>query len=90
MARYLSQQGVHAFLYFFTHELEAVALVELAKKQPYGVFHGSELPLVFDFKIALNAPEKALAVTTVSLWTSFAATGQPSAPGRLAHTLLRP
>jgi para-nitrobenzyl esterase len=42
-----------------------------------GVYHGAEIPYVFD----LNAPDEKLASTVSSLWASFARDGVPGADG---------
>ena len=47
--------------YYFTHELAAVPIIELASKKPFGVFHGSELALVFGAEeLLLLEEEKTL------------------------------
>jgi len=79
-ARWLSAPGGSpgVFLYYFRKELSLVPAIEWEQKKPMGVFHGSELALVFDFKpLLLTKEERALSVQTVSYWTTFAATGNP-------------
>ena len=49
------------FLYFFQHKLLAVDLVEEANHKPLGVFHGSELVLVFGIdELLITARERKL------------------------------
>lgn len=65
---------------FFDHILAVVDVVDLFK--PYRVFHGSELPLVFDLWPALIGPgETDLGKFFASAWASFAATGDPNVAG---------
>ena len=46
------------FLYFFQHKLLAVDLIEEANHKPLGVFHGSELVLVFGIDELLVTPRE--------------------------------
>ena len=49
-----------------------------AVRKPLGVFHGSELALVFDLKpLLFTKAERALADQAVSYWQSFSVTGHP-------------
>ena len=67
------------FLYHFEHKLALTDVIEAAKKKPYGVFHGSELPLVFRIdETLLEKAERALAVQVESFWTQFAKSGKPA------------
>lgn len=91
-ARWLTQGGQNAtgnatsggapvFQYFFRRTLSLVPIIEAASKKPFGVFHGSELALVFDFKpLLLEEKEKELAEQVVGYWVAFADTGNPSIP----------
>eukprot|EP00940_MAST-03C_sp_MAST-3C-sp2_P001952 g1952.t1 len=74
-----SGKGASVYLYHFERKLEANDLIEYATKKPYGVFHGSELALVFDFsELLLGERERDLAADVVRLWTHFAVHGDPS------------
>ena len=54
----------------------------LRAPRPHRCFHGSELPLVFDLWPALwGEGEAALGSFFSTAWTTFAATGNPNAPG---------
>ena len=70
-----------AFVYYFTHELAAVPIIELASKEPFGVFHGSELALVFGAQeLLLTEEEKDLSRKVREYWTNFAYSGDPNVP----------
>jgi len=82
-ARFQSAQTPQVYLYQFTHELAAIKVLEAASKKPLGVFHGSELPFVFDtFDNFLGKKEKRLSQTFIDYWTTFAANGDPNPPNR--------
>ena len=62
-ARWSFEKGgrTGAYLYFFSHKLTVTPLIELEEKEAFGVFHGSELALIFDWpSILLSHAEKAL------------------------------
>ena len=67
--------GVGALCNFpCSHKLELVE--KLLEKEQLGVFHGSELVMVFDAQeFLLNLTEHKLAAQFGSFWTTFAATG---------------
>lgn len=70
-----------AYVYYYTHELAAVPIIELASKEPFGVFHGSELPLVFGQQELLLLPEeKEMSKMVRHYWTNFAYSGDPNTP----------
>ena len=72
--------GSNAFLYQFQRKLRAIDAIEAVTNKPFGVFHGSELALVFDFtELLLEPQERLLAVDVVDFWTSFAVRGDPAA-----------
>jgi len=83
-ARWYSGKNDHVFLYFYTHELEVIKLYEeLDKGNPMGVFHGSELVMVFDDESFLKAKEeRQLSKTFAHLWASFADMGDPTPAGQ--------
>jgi len=73
-------QSQAVYRYFFTHGLEGALF------GPLGAFHGLELFFVFQQleRIDLYIPRAAdleLQRSVLELWTSFAATGVPVAPG---------
>ena len=49
-ARLLAAAESPAFLYQFARKLVVTDAIEAAQKKPLGVFHGSELPLVYAIK----------------------------------------
>ena len=66
---------VSVYQYFYTHVLDAVSIFDPS----IGVFHGSELVMVFDFELLQwTDDEKALAKDFVNYWTNFIVTGTPS------------
>lgn len=68
-----------SYLYFYKRKLDLTHVIELAEQRPYGVWHGSELPLVFDStKLVLSHAEKQLSLQLMSLWANFAANGRPN------------
>lgn len=72
----------NVFLYFFRHEYKVLPIIEKVAKAPLGVFHGSELGLVFDVPIILDAAEEQLSKAVIQFWTSFARTGRPVSEGQ--------
>ena len=79
-ARALSAKGMPYYQYYFTHELEVVRL--FLQSEYLGVFHGSELLMVFDLELGLwTSAEKELSRTFVQYWYNFVATGDPNGPG---------
>lgn len=77
-----------AFLYFFTRKLHATSLVEAVQKKPLGVFHGSELLLVFNtLSELLDEEEKDLALDVMALWAGFADSGRPNGGTRTREAL---
>jgi carboxylesterase type B len=81
-ARWLSSRpgpNVSTYLYHFERKLDATAPIELARSRPMGVFHGSELALVFRFEeLLLAASERELGRNVERFWTNFAKTGVPT------------
>eukprot|EP01090_Pellita_catalonica_P013810 TRINITY_DN3357_c0_g2_i1.p1 TRINITY_DN3357_c0_g2~~TRINITY_DN3357_c0_g2_i1.p1 ORF type:complete len:138 (-),score=19.15 TRINITY_DN3357_c0_g2_i1:104-517(-) len=82
-ARWLTAAGKNVYLYFFTHVIEEVNLVDPS----IGVFHGSELLFVWDvpnglydwiIPVVLTGGERKLAHHFVDYWTQFASTGDPN------------
>ena len=75
-----------AYLYFLKRKLRVTALAEEVSSVPYGVFHGSELPLVFDsVRLLLDGDEKEIALDVMALWAAFADTGKPDASLRVSR-----
>eukprot|EP00756_Hemistasia_phaeocysticola_P005775 Hpha_TRINITY_DN13493_c0_g2::TRINITY_DN13493_c0_g2_i1::g.131173::m.131173 len=82
-ARFLSTlrgpDAAAVFVYFFTHKLAVVPLVEAVEKKPFGVFHGSELALVFgQEELLLEKEERELSAKVRQYWTNFAFSGDPN------------
>ncbi len=76
-AAYLSDFNVTAYLYFFTHQLE----IARAVKSNLGVFHGEELPFVFNMLTAFMGPKERILAKQFAMWfTAFAADGKMDAP----------
>lgn len=75
-ARGFASAGAGAFLYQFSHEPDVVAAV----LPLLGAAHGMELAFVFQDDALLAARERPLAAAMGGMWTSFAASGRPSAP----------
>lgn len=74
-ARWMTNVSNSTYLYWYTHVLEVVADFT----EYYGCFHGSELVMVFDFKLLQwTDAERALGLQFVRYWTRFAATGNPN------------
>eukprot|EP00756_Hemistasia_phaeocysticola_P005774 Hpha_TRINITY_DN13493_c0_g1::TRINITY_DN13493_c0_g1_i1::g.131171::m.131171/K01049/ACHE; acetylcholinesterase len=68
-----------AFVYWFTYELSLIPLLELVTEKPFGVFHGSELALVFCAEeLLLEEKERALSKKVRQYWTNFAYSGDPN------------
>ena len=77
-----AQNPVPVYVYFFTREMAVIPLIEDYEKKPFGVFHGSELVLVFDFKdLLLGKGERKLSEQVMAYWTNFAKTGNPGTGG---------
>jgi len=82
-ARWLTQAGMDVYLYFYTHVYEEIQLTD-----PFlGVFHGSELFLVFDIAdgyyggpnlIVMTPGERKLSLRVEKYWTNMARTGNPN------------
>eukprot|EP00935_MAST-01C_sp_MAST-1C-sp1_P000706 g706.t1 len=90
-ARWLSAHN-DVYLYFFKHKLKLTSAIEAATWMPLGVFHGSELCLVFDgpdCRLSDDAGERRLAEQIVQLWTSFADTGVPRLPPGLGGASIK-
>jgi para-nitrobenzyl esterase len=81
-ARWLQNVSSIAYLYQFTHEADELQIVDPGI---FGVFHGSELPFVFNIPdgdyygvpVVFAANERQLAYNIVDFWSQFAATGSP-------------
>ena len=67
------------YLYHFVHQIDWITLFNLTND--LGVFHGSELPFVFNKYEILAPKERALATKMVGWWNSLAGTGVPTAGG---------
>jgi carboxylesterase type B len=71
-------ERAEAYLYFMQRKLKLTSVAEATEHRPFGVFHGSELPIVFDsISILLDHAEKGLALDLMALWTGFADKGKP-------------
>jgi len=80
-AQWISELQSPVFLYFFTHEILEVQILD-----PYlGVFHASELPFVFNVPLAipfiLTPEEKQLQIKFATYWSTFAQAGDPNKIG---------
>mmetsp|Transcript_32161 Transcript_32161/g.37796 ORF Transcript_32161/g.37796 Transcript_32161/m.37796 type:complete len:587 (+) Transcript_32161:3-1763(+) len=80
-ARAFSQTS-GAFVYFYNHTLALIDDVEPLDPEdvdPLGVFHGSELIMVFDFEVALLTDEEtALGEMVSGAWSTFALSSNPN------------
>eukprot|EP00163_Fabomonas_tropica_P018035 TRINITY_DN3204_c0_g1_i11.p1 TRINITY_DN3204_c0_g1~~TRINITY_DN3204_c0_g1_i11.p1 ORF type:complete len:250 (+),score=52.22 TRINITY_DN3204_c0_g1_i11:145-894(+) len=81
-ARYISSaaNGTNpVYYYFFDYE------PLIARLSPYlGVFHGAELPFVFDDAwLLIGKEEQDLGHKVSQYWTTFAANGDPNAAGQV-------
>lgn len=76
-AHWFARGGVVAYRYFYEHVLVLAQLLEnLDKNLPLGVFHGSEIPLVFYITELLEGSrEKALGAQVSGWWEDFAHNG---------------
>ncbi|KAJ3338689.1 hypothetical protein HDU93_009173 [Gonapodya sp. JEL0774] len=72
-ARHAAQHGVKVRLYRWAHHWEKT------KSWDWGVHHAVELPFIFQHHQYLNPSEREIAKTVLSLWSSFAASGEPGA-----------
>lgn len=69
-------QGEGAYLYRFTREREGA--------DAYGVYHGAEIPYVFnthDDWLPTHSDDDKLTETVMAYWTNFARTGDPNGAG---------
>lgn len=67
------------YMYFYTHLLELIKIVDMFKKVPLGVCHGSEVIAVFRQTLALlTEGERLMSDMMVRYWTRFAVTGDPN------------
>jgi para-nitrobenzyl esterase len=79
VARALSKGGSPTFIYHLEYDLNPPAL------PGFGVFHGSELPLVFGnavLGIEFTAEKKQLSRDIMGYWSSFASDGDPNLEGK--------
>jgi para-nitrobenzyl esterase len=79
VARAVSSGGSATFVYRFEHEVNPRDL------PGFGVFHGSELPLVFGnsvLGIEITAARKQLSLDIMEYWASFARKGNPNQDGK--------
>eukprot|EP01065_Artemidia_motanka_P045910 TRINITY_DN6841_c0_g1_i1.p1 TRINITY_DN6841_c0_g1~~TRINITY_DN6841_c0_g1_i1.p1 ORF type:complete len:525 (+),score=163.48 TRINITY_DN6841_c0_g1_i1:103-1677(+) len=67
-----------SFVYFFKHKFALTDAIEAVSKKPLGVFHGSELVLVFGQDELLLKKEREMSMQVRKYWTNFAATGNPN------------
>lgn len=80
-ARWIANASVPAFVYFYTHVLDVVEAVP-----NLGVFHGSELLMVFDTRPLLLPSEQTLALTFEKYWSNFVVYGNPNGDGSVPLT----
>lgn len=74
-ARWMTQQGVPAFLYHFEHEPAALKLLD----PDIGVAHAVELPFVFGFApILWSKADNFVSRAMMGYWSSLAQLGKPS------------
>lgn len=69
-------QATPKYLYHFVHQIDLITALNLTNT--LGVFHGSELPFVFNKYEILVQKERALASKVVGWWDSLAASGVPT------------
>jgi len=71
--------GHDAYNYYFSHT--PIFSVNTYPTPPWGAFHGSEVPFVWDARFELTGPaEMELAKTMVRYWSNFAKTANPNLP----------
>ena len=78
-------QFVPTHAYEFADPNPPTVLAPPVANFPFGAYHASELPFLFDSTTLgghapLTPDEETLAATMVRYWTQFAATGDPNAP----------
>ena len=69
-------RGKDSFLYRFTRKRVGA--------DAYGVYHGAEIPYVFDTHddwLPTNADDRKLTATMMAYWSNFARSGNPNGPG---------
>jgi carboxylesterase type B len=75
-------QSTSTYVYFYNHTLALIDKVEPFDPEdvdPLGVFHGSELVMVFDFEAGLITDEEtALGEMVSGFWSTFALNGNPN------------
>jgi len=84
-ARWLSENNPsQVFLYLFIHAIDFLVVIDPA----LGVFHGTDLPFVFNnplvvnnFSIPFQTSEEQLALTFGKIWTNFMYNGNPNGAG---------
>ena len=85
----ISRQGGQGFVYYFTRRRPGAGGAEL------GVYHGAELPYVFDQHdswLPTDDQDRALSQAMMDYWSSFAKNGRPQAtnhPGWPVYTASR-
>ena len=71
-----ASQNQAAYLYRFTRKRVGADV--------YGVYHGAEIPYVFDTHddwLPTNSEDRELTATMMAYWTNFTRTGDPNGPG---------
>lgn len=75
-------EAASQWLYFFNHTLDLLDIAEPFDPDdvdPMGVFHGSELPFVFDFEVGLRGDgEPSLAKAMGAFWSGLAIAQDPN------------
>ena len=81
LAMRLNESGGSGWIYYFSRQRTG------AGGQKLGVYHGSELPYVFDSHddwLPVDVTDKVLTETILDYWVQFARAGNPNVPGRPA------